>query len=142
MEKLGNLKLNGKPIIRKGANGFIKQVKDAATAEEARYLITNESALIRSDFNQSKIESLRDDLVKLIFIHLMGYPSYFGQMPALQLISSHSIEDKRVGYLCLMLFLGNNSELLLLTVNSIKNDVVNSNPLFCLLCIIVDTLHR
>ena len=127
---IGKLKEIKIPFMRKSAQGFIKQVKNVNSAEEERILIANESASIRNDFGQSNTETLRDNLLKLIFIHLLGYPSYFGQMASIQMINMAGYEDKRVGYLAMSLFLHESSDLLLLTVNSIKNDVVNPNPLF------------
>ena len=125
---IGKLKEIKIPFMRKSAQGFIKQVKNANSAEEERILIANESASIRNDFGQSNTETLRENLLKLIFIHLLGYPSYFGQMASIQMINMGGYEDKRVGYLAMSLFLHESSDLLLLTVNSIKNDVVNPNP--------------
>ena len=74
--------------------------------------------------------------MKLIFIYLLGYPAHFGQMACLQLISSPLYQDKRVGYLAMNLFIHESSELLLLTVNSIKNDISSSNP-FVFVCIFI-----
>ena len=73
---IGKLKEIKIPFMRKSAQGFIKQVKNANSAEEERILIANESASIRNDFGQSNTETLRENLLKLIFIHLLGYPSH------------------------------------------------------------------
>lgn len=116
------------PFMRPTVQGFIKQVKNAPTAEEERSVIANESARIRTDFGQSHIENLRDNLTKLIFIYLLGYPAHYGQMACLQLISIQNYSDKRIGYLCMDLFLSDNNDLLLLAVNSVKNDLQNSDP--------------
>ena len=127
-ESFKKLKKLDVPFIRKSCQAFIKQVKDATSAEEERRIVSNESSNIRDDFGQQKTETLREDLMKLIFIYLLGYPAHFGQMACLQLISSSSYQDKRVGYLAMGLFIHESSELLLLTVNSIKNDISSSNP--------------
>ena len=135
-ESLKKLKKIDVPFIRKSCQAFIKQVKDATSAEEERRIISNESSNIRDDCGQQKTECLREDLLKLIFIYLLGYPAHFGQMACLQLISSPLYQDKRVGYLAMSLFIHESSELLLLTVNSIKNDISSSNP-FVLVSIII-----
>ena len=126
-DKIGKIKV---PFTRKSTQAFIKQVKDASSAEEERSIIATESSKIRNDFGQSQYNNLRENLTKLIFIHLLGYPSYFGQMACLQLISMQSYSDKRIGYLAMDLFLCDNNDLLLLTVNSVKNDIRNINPYF------------
>ena len=124
----GSLKDIDLPFMRKTVQGFIKQVKNASTAEEERSVIANESAAIRSDFGQSHIENLRDNITKLIFIFLLGYPAHYGQMACLELISKQGYSDKRIGYLAMSLFLTDSNDLLLLAVNSVKNDLRHSNP--------------
>lgn len=111
------------------------QVKNAPSAEQERTIVANESAKIRNDFGQAQYDNLQDNLTKLIFIYLLGYPSHFGQMACLQLISKQGYNDKRIGYLAMDLFLCDTNDILLLTVNSIKNDIRNMNPFlsFCFL---------
>ena len=126
-KKLKNIDI---PFTRKSCQAFIRQVKDATSAEEERRLIANESSKIRDDFSQNKNENLLQNLTKLIYIYLLGYPAHFGQMASLQLISSPLYQDKRIGYLAMDLFIHESNEILLLTVNSIKNDISNQNPSF------------
>ena len=47
---------------------------------------------------------------KLMFISMLGYPTHFGQMECLKLISSNNFPEKRIGYLGLMLLLDENQE--------------------------------
>lgn len=132
MDKLDKLKDIKKSILRKSAQGFIKQVKNASSADEERKLIANESSSIRNDLAQSVSDTLCENLKKLIFIYLLGYPCYFGQMASIQLINMTGYEEKRIGYLAMSLLINESSDLLLLTVNSIKNDIANSNPFLSL----------
>lgn len=124
LRKLRNIDV---PFVRKSCQGFIKQVKEAASAEEERRMVANESSHIRDDFGQQKYTNLKEDLTKLIFIYLLGYPVHFGQMACLQLISSTSYQDKRIGYLVMHLLIHESNDILLLTVNSVKNDVRSNN---------------
>ena len=137
MDKLDKLKDIKKSILRKSAQGFIKQVKNASSADEERKLIATESSSIRNDFAQSVSESLCENLKKLIFIYLLGYPCYFGQMASIQLINMTGYEEKRIGYLAMSLLINESSDLLLLTVNSIKNDIANTNPFVSFVCSIL-----
>ena len=70
MDKLDKLKDIKKSILRKSAQGFIKQVKNASSADEERKLIANESSSIRNDLAQSVSDTLCENLKKLIFIYL------------------------------------------------------------------------
>ena len=49
-------------------------------------------------------------MAKLLFIHMLGYPTHFGQMECLKLIASHKFPEKRIGYLGLMLLLDEDTE--------------------------------
>ena len=65
------------------------------------------------------------NVAKLLFIHMMGYPTHFGQMECLKLIASSKFPEKRVGYLGLTELLDENTEVLMLVTNSIKNDLMH-----------------
>ena len=72
--------------------------------------------------------SLRPRAVaKLMFMHMMGYPTHFGQMECLKLISAPGFPEKRIGYLALTLLLTEQTEVLTLVTNSLKVDLGNSN---------------
>ena len=53
------------------------------------------------------------DAPQLLFIHMLGYPTHFGQMECLKLIASHKFPEKRIGYLGLMLLLDEDTEVLM-----------------------------
>jgi hypothetical protein len=55
-----------------------------------------------------------------MFIHMLGYPTHFGQMECLKLIASAGFPEKRIGYLGLMLLLDERQEVLMLVTNSLK----------------------
>ncbi|KAL1565654.1 AP-1 complex subunit gamma-2-like isoform X1 [Salvia divinorum] len=62
-----------------------------------------------------------------MFIHMLGYPTHFGQMECLKLIASPGFLEKRIGYLGLMLLLDERQEVLMLVTNSIKQDLNHTN---------------
>jgi AP-1 complex subunit gamma-1 len=62
-----------------------------------------------------------------MFINMLGYPTHFGQMECLKLISSASFPEKRIGYLGMMLLLDENQEVLMLVTNSLGEDLKQSN---------------
>ena len=62
-------------------------------------------------------------MAKLLFIHLMGYPSYFGQVQSVKLIASPNFSDKRMGYLSLVLLLSEDNDIFLLVTNTLKSDL-------------------
>ena len=54
------------------------------------------------------------------YIHMLGYPTGFGQMECLKLITSSLYSDKRIGYLGLMLLFDETQETVTLVTNSLQ----------------------
>jgi AP-1 complex subunit gamma-1 len=113
---------------------LIRAVRAAKTAAEERAVITKEAALIRSAFKSdtSSTSMMRHrNVAKLLYIHMLGYPSHFGQMETLKLISSPVFAEKRMGYLALGILLDENQEILMLVTNCMKNDLRHPNQYVC-----------
>mmetsp|Transcript_4906 Transcript_4906/g.14539 ORF Transcript_4906/g.14539 Transcript_4906/m.14539 type:complete len:801 (-) Transcript_4906:161-2563(-) len=102
---------------------LIRAVRACKTGQEERAVIAKECALIRTAFKDNALAVRHRNVAKLLFIHMLGYPSHFGQMECLKLIASPSFPEKRIGYLALMLLLDERTEVLTLVTNSLKNDL-------------------
>ena len=101
------------------------------TAAQERETIAKECAALRAAFKETDSpdqDSVRHrNVAKLMFIHMLGYPTHFGQMECVKLIASGNYPDKRIGYLALMVLLDERQEVLMLVTNSMKNDLLSSN---------------
>eukprot|EP00929_Paragymnodinium_shiwhaense_P095776 TRINITY_DN5704_c0_g1_i1.p1 TRINITY_DN5704_c0_g1~~TRINITY_DN5704_c0_g1_i1.p1 ORF type:complete len:839 (+),score=220.30 TRINITY_DN5704_c0_g1_i1:90-2606(+) len=106
---------------------LIRSIRACKTAAEERAVIARECALIRTAFKEDDNQFRHRNVAKLLFIHMMGYPTHFGQMECLKLIASSKFPEKRVGYLGLTQLLDENTEVLMLVTNSIKNDMSHEN---------------
>uniref|UniRef100_K3WEF7 AP-1 complex subunit gamma n=1 Tax=Globisporangium ultimum (strain ATCC 200006 / CBS 805.95 / DAOM BR144) TaxID=431595 RepID=K3WEF7_GLOUD len=106
---------------------LIRNVRSCKTAAEERAVIAKESALIRTAFKEHDKQHRYRNVAKLLFIHMLGYPSHFGQMECVKLIASPLFGEKRMGYLGLILLLTDTEDVLTLVTNSMKIDLTNQN---------------
>ncbi|CEL98303.1 unnamed protein product [Vitrella brassicaformis CCMP3155] len=106
---------------------LIRNIRACKTAAEERAVIAKECAEIRTAFKEEDNHYRHRNVAKLLFIHMLGYPTHFGQMECLKLIASTKFAEKRVGYLGLTQLLDENTEVLMLVTNSVKNDLNHPN---------------
>ncbi|XP_039036885.1 AP-1 complex subunit gamma-2-like [Hibiscus syriacus] len=99
---------------------MIRAIRACKTAVEERAVVRKECAAIRAAINENDQDYRNRNLAKLMFIHMLGYPTHFGQMECLKLIASAGFPEKRIGYLGLMLLLDERQEVLMLVTNSLK----------------------
>ena len=104
---------------------LIRRIRACKTIQDERNLIQKESFEIRTAFKQEKEQY--QNVEKLLYIHMLGYNSHFGQIECLKLAASPRFIDKRLAYLGTMLLLDENQETLTLLTNCLKNDLENSN---------------
>ncbi|KAL2349387.1 hypothetical protein Fmac_003387 [Flemingia macrophylla] len=106
---------------------MIRAIRACKTAAEERAVVRKECAAIRAAINENDQDYRHRNLAKLMFIHMLGYPTHFGQMECLKLIASPGFPEKRIGYLGLMLLLDERQEVLMLVTNSLKQDLNHTN---------------
>nr|XP_009391746.1 PREDICTED: AP-1 complex subunit gamma-2-like [Musa acuminata subsp. malaccensis] len=106
---------------------MIRAIRACKTAAEERAVVRKECAAIRSAISEHDQDYRHRNIAKLMFIHMLGYPTHFGQMECLKLIASAGFPEKRIGYLGLMLLLDERQEVLMLVTNSLKQDLNHTN---------------
>lgn len=106
---------------------MIRSIRACKTAAEERAVVRKECAAIRAAISENDQDYRHRNLAKLMFIHMLGYPTHFGQMECLKSIASPGFPEKRIGYLGLMLLLDERQEVLMLVTNSIKQDLNHTN---------------
>ncbi|XP_024401001.1 AP-1 complex subunit gamma-2 [Physcomitrium patens] len=106
---------------------MIRSIRACKTAAEERSVVAKECALLRNAFKDNDQDYRHRNVAKLMFIHMLGYPTHFGQMECIKLIAAGSFPEKRIGYLGLMLLLDERQEVLMLVTNSLKNDLGHTN---------------
>jgi AP-1 complex subunit gamma-1 len=106
---------------------MIRSIRACKTAAEERSVVAKECAVLRNAFKDNDQDYRHRNVAKLMFIHMLGYPTHFGQMECIKLIAAGSFPEKRIGYLGLMLLLDERQEVLMLVTNSLKNDLGHTN---------------
>ncbi|XP_028054633.1 AP-1 complex subunit gamma-2-like isoform X2 [Camellia sinensis] len=106
---------------------MIRAIRDCKTAAGERAVVRKECAAIRAAVDDNDQDYSHRNIAKLMFIHMLGYPTHFGQMECLKLIASTGFPEKRIGYLGLMLLLDERQEVPMLVTNSLKHDLNHFN---------------
>ncbi|KAJ8901194.1 hypothetical protein NDN08_007043 [Rhodosorus marinus] len=101
----------------------VRGYRNCKTASEERDFVKKESAHIRDLFREEDTTFRRQNVLKLLFFHMNGYPTEWGQLECLKLCASARFKDKRVGYLGLMILLDENQQILMMMTNCLKLDM-------------------
>jgi len=123
------------PAVRgdamRGLAVFISDIRNCKSKEAEVKRINKELANIRSKFKGDKTldgYQKKKYVCKLLFIFLLGHDIDFGHIEAVNLLSSNEYTEKQIGYLFISVLISQNSDLINLINNSIKNDLVSRNP--------------
>jgi len=65
---------------------LIRAVRACKTAAEERGVISTECALIRTAIKDEDEKYRHRNVAKLMYIHMLGYPTHFGQMEVCVLV--------------------------------------------------------
>lgn len=71
-------------------------MRQAKTAAEERNVVAKESAALREAFKNQETHYQHRNVAKLMYIHMMGYPTHFGQMECLKLVAASTFPEKVV----------------------------------------------
>jgi hypothetical protein len=69
-------------------------VRRAKTAAEERAIIKKESAYLRTALSQNINKYTKRNMIKLMYMRMLGYPAEFGQVPCLALITKGDYSEK------------------------------------------------
>ncbi|CAD7947030.1 unnamed protein product [Amoebophrya sp. A25] len=117
------------PAVMKGLTVFVADIRNCADKAAEQKRVEKELAKIRTKFNNPRQLSGYDKKKytwKLLYAYMLGYEIDFGHVQAVNLCSCTKYSEKSAGYLACSLLFHENSEILRLTVNVIRNDM--SNP--------------
>lgn len=119
---------------------LITQVRACKTAETERARINEECALIRTALKEEAtgkrrargpgvVQYRERNMLKLMFVHMLGYSTHWAQMECVTMIASPHFHEKRAGYLGLMLLLDETAKVLTLVTHQLSRDLEDESPL-------------
>jgi AP-2 complex subunit alpha len=110
----------------RGLQNFIAEIRNAKNKDEERARVDKELANIRAKFTSTaNLTSYQKKkyVWKMCYISLLGYEVNFGHMECISLVSSSKFQEKSVGYMSVALLLRPGDELMMLAINSMRNDL-------------------
>lgn len=116
----------------RGLAVFISDIRNCKSKEAEIKRINKELANIRSKFKGDKTldgYQKKKYVCKLLFIFLLGHDIDFGQMEAVNLLSSNKYTEKQIGYLFISVMISAHNDLMKLVIQAIKNDLSSRNPI-------------
>ena len=112
-----------------GLGQFIKAVFDAPTAQHESEIVKAQLKAVHTKLQEPnlKTSTLADCIVRSMLCSLLGYSVDFVQIYALQLAQKGNITEKKIGYMGCVALLKEDSDLILLLINTIVRDLQSSN---------------
>ena len=87
------------PALHAVCRELIRSVRKCKTAAEERTVIAKESAALRNAFQEQDTTFRHRNVAKLMYLHMLGYPTHFGQMETLKLIAATGFAEKVLPFL-------------------------------------------
>ncbi|KPA82521.1 putative adaptor gamma-1 chain [Leptomonas pyrrhocoris] len=97
--------------------GLIRMIRQCKTTEEERASVKIASAQLRKGFEEATPYIRVRYMLMLLYIRMLGYPTEFGHMEVLKLLSQTDFSGVRTGYLALQLLFSEGDEVLTLVEN-------------------------
>ena len=111
------------------------QVGEAKSKQEEDRIIQIEIGVLKKlqadRANPLTGKRLKEFLVRLLYVEMLGHDASFGYMRAVELSASANLMEKRVSYLCAGLCFAPEHEFRMMLVNRLQRDLQSANVLEC-----------
>ena len=110
---------------------LVRAIGESKSKQEEDRIVTKEVTVLKSKFQERGLSKakLKECLVRLIYVEMLGHDGSFAYVHAIQLTASGNVLQKRVGYLCAALTLSPEHEFRFMLVNQLQRDLDSSNIL-------------
>lgn len=110
---------------------LVKAIGESKSKQEEDRIITREVGVLKARMKTSNLSRklIKESLVRLIYVEMLGHDASFAYVHAIQLTASGDIMQKRVGYLTAALTLSPDHEFRFMLVNQLQRDLSSANLL-------------
>eukprot|EP00123_Amoebidium_parasiticum_P017258 comp23772_c0_seq1/m.41199 comp23772_c0_seq1/g.41199 ORF comp23772_c0_seq1/g.41199 comp23772_c0_seq1/m.41199 type:complete len:1254 (-) comp23772_c0_seq1:650-4411(-) len=112
-------------LWQKSLNDLIRGLR-ANKGNEAQFLAES-VAEIREELKSDSATSKATAVSKLTYLHMLGYDVSFGAFKIVEVMSQAKYSHKRVGYLAASQIFHDDTDVLMLTTNMLKKDILSQN---------------
>lgn len=119
------------PSWSKEFDTLIRAIGECKSKAEEDAIISKEVELLKPRLKDPKLDkrSMKELLVRLIYVEMLGHDASWAHVKALQACSDPNMLTKKVAYLSSSLFLDHRSETIILLVNTLQSDLKSDNYL-------------
>ncbi|CAK0784933.1 hypothetical protein CVIRNUC_008138 [Coccomyxa viridis] len=131
MNNLGNLAKKAGPAWSREFDQLIRAIGECKSKAEEDAIIGREVELLKPRLKDAKADKryLKELVVRLMYVEMLGHDASWGHVKALQACSDTNLLTKKVAYLASGLFLDYKSDLIILVVNTLTQDLKSDNYL-------------
>lgn len=110
---------------------LIKSIGEAKSKQEEDKIVSSETTELKKKLNDRSLtgKKLKEFLLRLIYVEMLGHDASFGYMKAVELSASSNLLEKRVAYLCAGLCFSPDNEFRMMLVNRLQRDLQSANVL-------------
>lgn len=119
------------PSWSKEFDTLIRAIGECKSKAEEDAIITREVELLKPRLKDPRLEkrSMKELLVRLIYVEMLGHDASWAHVKALQACSDSHLLTKKVAYLASTLFLDHRADTIILVVNTLQSDLKSDNYL-------------
>ncbi|KAK9849777.1 hypothetical protein WJX84_007045, partial [Apatococcus fuscideae] len=133
---MNNLTSIGKksPAWTREFDSLIRAIGECKSKAEEDMIMTQEVETLKPRLKDPRLDKrfLKELMIRLIYIEMLGHDASWGHVKALQACSETHLLTKKVAYLASSLFLDYKSDMIILVVNTLTTDLKSDN--FLIVC--------
>eukprot|EP00891_Asterochloris_glomerata_P002814 jgi/Astpho2/2814/fgenesh1_pm.00050_%23_25_t len=119
------------PTFSREFDALVRAIGECKSKAEEDSIISKEVEILKPRLKDPKMDKrwLKELLIRLIYVEMLGHDASWAHVKALQACSETGLITKKVAYLASSLFLDYKSDTIILVVNTLSTDLKSDNYL-------------